>query len=150
MCLLLLSVHAAFTITDYRQKYCTAWTDRHLHSGLTNGFFFFFFYNRKEQSAADSSGSGSSSRLCASAPASRVSARPRTCCMRIVTCPGRYSEIGQETLIDKSYLQLSFTVETENNIKDYHHSYHRTGCDLLQACNKSRSRQEAQIKIVLG
>lgn len=113
-------------------------------------FFFFFFYNRKEQSAADSSGSGSSSRLCASAPASRVSARPRTCCMRIVTCPGRYSEIGQETLIDKSYLQLSFTVETENNIKDYHHSYHRTGCDLLQACNKSRSRQEAQIKIVLG
>lgn len=98
MCLLLLSVHAALTITDYRQKYCTAWTDRRLHSGLTNGLF--VFNNRKEQVAADVAARGPRP---ARAPLPRT---PRPCVSRtrsvqILPRPGRYSEMGQETLIDR-------------------------------------------------
>lgn len=114
MCLLLLSVHAAFTVTDYRQKYCTAWTDRHLHSGLTNGFFF-FFYSRKEQNAADSSGSGSCSRLCASAPASRASARPRTCCVQ--------SPAGPPKQVRKHSLTELFTTEFYSRNSEQHEGF---------------------------
>nr|XP_038022170.1 somatomedin-B and thrombospondin type-1 domain-containing protein isoform X1 [Anas platyrhynchos] len=54
----------------------------------------------KEQNAVDSRGYGLPP-ACASAPESRASAHPKTCCMQVATRPGRYSEIGQETLIDR-------------------------------------------------
>lgn len=58
------------------------------------------FHRGKEQNAADSRGYGLPP-ACASAPESRASAHPKTCCMQVATRPGRYSEIGQETLIDR-------------------------------------------------
>lgn len=96
MCLLLLSVHAAFTITDYRQKYCIS-VDGETVTFRTNQRL---FHRGKEQNAVDSRGYGLPP-ACASTPESRASAHPKTCCMQVATRPGRYSEIGQETLIDR-------------------------------------------------